>query len=244
MPRYRFRCEYNGQLFHGWQIQPNAHTVEAELHNAMERLLQQKIQLVGSGRTDAGVHARNQVAHFDAPQILVSDKFIRGVNGLCRGVVIRDLEACSPEFNARYDATERYYIYRIATEPQVLGSEICWTYRYGSLDLQLMTQEAQSFLGTYDFDAFSISRKDGKSTLCTIFEFRVSEETFGLSFHIKGNRFLHRMVRSMVGLLTDVGRGKAPLGSVSAVFNQQFKGERTWAPAEGLTLEQVKYPDY
>ena len=114
-----------------------------------------------------------------------------------------------------------------------------------SLDLDAMEEEARAFLGEHDFIDFCIPRNDGKSTLCTLTEFRLERlNDWSCMFHIKGNRFLHRQVRAMVGTLFDIGRGRYPLGTVGRIFAKDFRGERTWAPPQGLVLQDVRYADY
>ncbi|MCL2206858.1 MAG: tRNA pseudouridine(38-40) synthase TruA [Fibromonadales bacterium] len=238
--RYRFICEYNGSAFSGWQEQPNEKTVQSELEMALSTALRQKIIVVGSGRTDAGVHARGQVAHFDFPEAFDCRVLERSVNALSdKNVCIRSLEPCQSDFHARYSAKERHYQYALCTQPIVLGAELVWQCGC-KLNAALMEEEAKSFLGEHDFNAFSIPRNDGKSTLCTITEFRL-EKTEMQHWHIRGNRFLHRQVRSMIGLLFDVGRGRFEPGVVARIFSGEFAGERTWAPAQGLTLMDVVF---
>jgi tRNA pseudouridine38-40 synthase len=270
--RWRFIVEYNGAAFAGWQVQPHDHTVQAELEHAFSVAVGLPVRVWGSGRTDAGVHARGQVAVAvpQAPEFpdglganscaqpplqqqkqmhkwlglskVKAERLQASVNGISNeNVCIRQLQECSDAFNPRFDAKERYYIYSLYTQPVVLGRETGWDCSGFSLNEQVMQQEAQSFLGEHDFNAYSIPRNDGKSTLCTLYECSVKCQNNGVQIHIRGNRFLHRMVRSMVGLLVDVGRGKHPQGSVQAVFNGTFTAERTWAPACGLVLEQVNY---
>jgi len=248
--RYKFICEYNGSAFSGWQEQPNAKTVQNELETAFSIALREKISIVGSGRTDAGVHARGQVAHFDFERGIgkLSLRSVeRSVNALSdKNVCIRNLEPCPSDFHARYSAKERYYQYAICTDPIVLGSEMVWQCGC-KLNASLMEKEAKSFLGEHDFNAFSIPRNDGKSTVCSITAF-TSVGAYGnmplyvtQTWHIRGNRFLHKQVRSMIGLLFDVGRGRFEPGVAARIFSGEFKGERTWAPAQGLTLESVGY---
>jgi tRNA pseudouridine38-40 synthase len=168
------------------------------------------------------------------------------VNGLTKRLIrIRDLERCADDFNARYDAVLRYYQYTLYTRPVALMREFGWECGSQNLDLDAMEKEAQAFLGEHDFIDFCIPRNDGKSTLCTLFEFRLERvNDWTAVFHIKGNRFLHRQVRAMVGTLYDVGRGRYPLGTVQTIFDKKFKGERTWAPPQGLVLQNVEYKDY
>ncbi len=244
--RYKFVCEYNGLAFCGWQEQLKngvicEKTVQSELEKAFSIALRQKISIVGAGRTDSGVHARGQVAHFDLELENINCRILENsVNALSDGnVCIRNLQPCPSDFHARYSAKERYYRYTLCTEPIVLGRECVWECGC-KLNAGTMAKEAQSFLGQHDFKAFSVPRNDGKSTICTITEFRLEK----LCWHIRGNRFLHKQVRAMVGLLFDVGRGRYELGTVDKIFSGEFKGERTWAPPQGLVLEAVEYPNY
>jgi len=249
--RYRFRCEYLGSAFHGWQVQNERGqqkfvTVQSALEDAFSVVLRTPIHVLGSGRTDTGVHARGQCVHFDFDGELDPQKTVRSVNGLTKRLIrVRDLEACSPEFNARFDAVLRYYQYTIFTRPVALMREFGWECGSLNLDLDAMAREAESFLGEHDFIDFCIPRNDGKSTLCTLSEFRLEQvNEWTCIFHIKGNRFLHRQVRAMVGTLFDVGRGRFPEGVVKQIFAKSFKGERTWAPPQGLVLHNVEYKDY
>jgi len=247
MIRYRFRCEYFGASFHGWQVQHGTaaiHTVQLELEKAFAVALRTPVKLTGAGRTDSGVHSRGQCAHFDwLGEPLDCAIVERAINGIAEhGVRIYKLEIAPEGFHARYAAIERYYQYTIYSRQVALGREYGWQCGKLKLEPELMAQEALSFLGTHDFNAFSIPRNDGKSTECILTEFRLEQRGHILTFHIRGNRFLHRQVRSMIGLLVDVGRSKLPRGSVNAIFAGTFKGERMWAPPEGLCLENVVYP--
>lgn len=243
--RYRFICEYNGAAFCGWQEQLKngvicQKTVQSELEKAFSTALRQKIVIVGAGRTDSGVHAKAQVAHFDYEFKIENGKLRileNSVNALSdRNVCVRDIEPCPDDFHARYSAKERYYQYRICNEPVVLGREYLWECGY-KLNAELIAKEAQSFLGVHDFAPFCVPRNDGKSTICEIFQFKFEDNIF----HIRGNRFLHKQVRAMVGLLVDIGRGRYGLGTVESIFKGEFKGERTWAPPQGLVLAGVGY---
>jgi len=245
--RCRFTCEYNGFAFSGWQEQLKQgaireKTVQSELERVFSIALRQKINIVGAGRTDAGVHARGQVAHFDCEEQDLNFQVLeKSVNALSdKNVCIRNLECCPADFHARYSAKERYYIYTLCTEPVVLSGEYVWECGY-KLNAELMAEEAKCFLGSHDFKAFSVARKDGKSTVCNITEFRLEKNGNLICWHICGNRFLHKQVRSMTGILFDIGRGRYGPRSVDKIFSGEFKRERTWAPPQGLILEAVRY---
>ena len=242
--RYRFKVEYFGPAFHGWQKQPHQHTVQEELEKAFRTFTGNDLSVWGSGRTDAGVHASGQVAIVDSQKPIDTFKAAKAINGISNSnVFIRDFEECSTKFSPRYDAQYRYYQYRVLTRPSSIYKDIAWHPKY-HVDPDLVQQEAKSFLGEHDFIKFCIPRNDGKSTLCTLSQFDLTGTDNGFILHIKGNRFLHKMVRCMVGLLIDVGRGKLPPGTVQNIFEEKYTGEWTWAPPTGLVLYEVKYKDY
>ncbi len=246
--RYRFRCEYLGSAYFGWQEQ-NEHgktrfvTVQSALEDAFRTALRSPIDLVAAGRTDTGVHARGQMVHFDYDGEIDCQKLTRSINGLGRGTVkIRELEPCASDFHSRYDAVSRYYVYTLFTRPVALLRDFGWEIGHLPVDYDLMRREAKSFLGEHDFIRFCIPRNDGKSTVCNLSRFELVKENDYISrWHILGNRFLHRQVRAMVGTLFDIGRHRYPEGTVKEILVERFKGERTMAPPQGLVLEDVIY---
>lgn len=246
--RYRFRCEYLGSAFFGWQEQ-NEHgktrfvTVQSALEEAFRTALRVPVDLVAAGRTDTGVHGRGQMVHFDYDGDIDCRALIRSINGLCqRKIKIRELERCDEKFHSRYDAVARYYVYSIFTRPVALLRDFGWEIGHLPVDYERMVKESKSFLGEHDFIRFCIPRNDGKSTVCNLKRFELVKVNDYLSqWHIVGDRFLHRQVRSMVGTLFDVGRGRYPEGTVEQIFANHFKGERTMAPPQGLVLEDVFY---
>ena len=241
MHRYRFLVEYLGTNFSGWQIQPGQSTVQGELEKALTICLRQTISIVGAGRTDAGVHGRGQVAHFDCEEIEDVKKVERSINALTPDTIfIRDLEKTGEDFHARYSAQARRYHYRIALRPTALLSKITW-YTGFQIDIAKLSSELQSAMGTHDFLNFSVPREDGKSTVCEVMRAEVKCEEDLLVITLEANRFLHKMVRSLVGASFDVARGALEPGLVQKILQGAFKGERTWAPAHGLCLEKVSY---
>lgn len=243
---YRFRVEYDGAKFHGWQVQRGQISVQEVLEESIRVMTREKTHVMGSGRTDTGVHARGQVAKFSLDKQLVNlGKAENSLNGILPSTIsIRDLQECSADFQPRFDALWRYYIYTVHTRKSSLNRDFAWHLKNANLDLELMNQEAQLFLGEHDFLPFSIPRNDGKSTLCNILECRIEPITGGFRFHVRGNRFLHRMVRSILGCLVDVGRGQFPAGTTSLILAGKYDSPRTWAPPYGLVLEDVGYKDY
>ncbi|NLB62754.1 MAG: tRNA pseudouridine(38-40) synthase TruA [Fibrobacter sp.] len=248
MKRYYFEIEYLGSGFAGWQVQKDSNlaTVQGELEKAFSLVMQERIKVTGAGRTDAGVHALGQAAHCDLPAKVGDLKKLElSINAVAdKKLCIRNLQEVDGEFHARYNASSRYYTYRIYSEPTAIYKGLGWEAR-GSLDFAKMAQEARSFVGSHDFEDFCVPRNDGKSTKGTISRFELeysSEPGLGAVFHIQGNRFLHKQIRAMVGLLYDVGRKRYGSGAVNQVFEKKFKGERTWAPPQGLCLQKVYYP--
>ena len=249
MPRYRFLVEYSGTPFVGWQRQSPSQagmpSVQGVLEQALETALRIPIKIVGAGRTDAGVHALGQVAHFDADESLRVDpgKLERSLNALAGpDICIRRLEPCSEDFHARFSALTRSYRYLIALRPVAMQRQVSW-FSGARLDIDLFRQELLSALGDKDFVAFSIRRKDDKSTRCHVLRVSVDSDEVFLHIQIEANRFVHKMVRSLVGACYEVARGKFAPGLISKILSGEFQGERWWAPAHGLCLEKVKYPD-
>lgn len=246
MIRYRFAIEYVGSAFAGWQIQETETTVQGLLESALKVALRSDIRITGSGRTDAGVHARCQVAHMDLPEAIDLRRLMRSLNALCRpNLAIRALEACEPTFHARYSALSRFYSYRISTHLRPLDAGLTW-FVPAPLDLGLLHREMQMALGEHDFVRFCIPRQDGKSTLCHLHRFEWVEENGLLRLNIEANRFLHRMVRALVGAAIEVARGGTQPGLIAKGLAQPGASlpHWTWAPAHGLCLERVTYKDY
>jgi tRNA pseudouridine38-40 synthase len=244
MPRYRFAVEYLGTPYAGWQVQPGQPTVQAELERALEICLRAPVSVTGAGRTDAGVHASGQVAHFECEAGLEPRRVQRSVNALTSDAVcIRRLEACPPDFHARYSALSRLYRYRIALRPTALLAGISW-HPGLPLDPEAFGKTLKDVVGTHDFANFSVPRGDGKSTLCEVIRAEAQADEAFLTVTLEANRFLHKMVRSIVGACFDVARGALPPSLIGEILAGTYAGERTWAPAQGLCLEKVSYRDY
>lgn len=244
MGRYRFAIEYLGAAYAGWQVQPGQPTVQETLEKALKVCLRAEVAVTGAGRTDAGVHARGQVAHFDFEGPLEPRRVERSLNALTpEDVFVRRLEACGEGFHARYGALSRLYKYRIARRPTALFGGISW-YPGIDLDQGLLQGELDSVRGVHNFVNFSVPREDGKGTECDVLRAEVERDGDFLVVVIEANRFLHKMVRSMVGASYDVARGARPKGLAKGILEDTYRGEWTWAPAKGLCLEKVTYRDY
>jgi tRNA pseudouridine38-40 synthase len=249
MTRFRCAVEYFGEPFAGWQIQENAVSVQGALEKALETVLRPSpgsppVRVTGAGRTDAGVHATGQVAHFDSDADLDPRRLQNSLNALCGPHIrVRGLEACAPDFHARFSAVSRQYVYRIALRPVALLDAISWNPPW-PFNSELFTAELKTALGKHDFLSFSVPRDDGKSTLCDVNLVQTTRAGAFLEARIRADRFLHKMVRSLIGASFDVARGAHEPGLIRAVLEGRFDGERFWAPPRGLCLEKVGYLGY
>ncbi|MEP1151252.1 MAG: tRNA pseudouridine(38-40) synthase TruA [Balneola sp.] len=242
MARYKLTIEYNGAGFSGWQIQPDARTVEGELEKAFSQILQRDVDLLGQGRTDAGVHARGQVAHVDIEGVADFQKLIFGVNGLTGNEVhIHEFEEVHPEFHARFDATSREYAYTILKKPSPLQNHMAWA-QLGMLDSKLLHKCASLLNGEFDFAGFSKYNEENYTTLCTIFRSEFEELEDRWIYHISANRFLRNMVRRITGTMAEVAKGKLTYVEFAELLNNPESNVKSFtAPAKGLVLEKVFY---
>ena len=249
MPRYRCKVEYDGEPFCGWQVQPNALSVQETLQKAIATVARQEsVHVMGSGRTDAGVHALGQVAAFDLDEPQDARKLERGVNALVApSICVYDLEETRPDFQPRFDALERRYVYAILLRRSPLLEKRAWFPREARLDAEAMAREAKLFLGERDFRPFCLPREDQPNTVCDMRSVEIVPDGDGsrlLFAKLAANRFLHHQVRAMVGHLVEVGCGRLPEGSATRILAGEIPGTRRWAPPQGLALERVVYSDY
>jgi tRNA pseudouridine38-40 synthase len=245
--RIRLTLQYDGRAFHGWQVQPDQRTVQGELERVLSRLTNRAAAVVGSGRTDAGVHATGQVAAADVPQRWTPEALRRAMNALLPGDVwVAEAAHAPPYFHPRYDATSRAYVYRVGLAQHAdspFHAPWCWPV-LRPLDLGEMERAAAMFVGDHSFRAFAKSGQEERGDRCTVTEARWADwQGLGLEFHVSANRFLHHMVRYMVGTLVDVGLGERPAEHIADLL-EGAEGLETSPPAppEGLFLTTVTYP--
>lgn len=242
MRNIRLVLEYDGTGFAGWQRQADARTVQAEVENALRQLTQLQTGVIGAGRTDAGVHARGQVANFRTESGLQMYEFQNGLNALLpEDVVVLAAEEVPLEFHARYSARAREYSYAITRRPTALLRNRAWFVKY-DLTLDAMRWAAASIIGTHSFEAFCKANADVEHHRCTVEAASWSADDHSLRFEIRADRFLHGMVRALVGTMVDVGRGYTPLDRfVKLLESTERSAAGMSAPAAGLTLEHVTY---
>lgn len=244
MPKWRMRVAYDGRPFLGWQRQPQGLTVQEALETALATVFRRPVPCEAAGRTDTGVHARGQVVHFRAEPGLDPVRVLKSLNALLPpGATVRDLDASPEDFSARYCARWREYCYRIRTHRDPLGIPNVWL-AHRSFDASRLGEALSWFEGRHDFVRFSIPRDDGKHTLCTLMLARAVAVPNGVDLWIRGDRFLHRMVRSIVGFSLDVSRGAFDREHFDRLISGDLVDPRFWAPPDGLTLERVGYDDF
>jgi tRNA pseudouridine38-40 synthase len=244
MARYKLTIEYAGTRYSGWQIQQNARTVQGELSRVVREVTAQKtFEIYGSGRTDAGVHALAQVAHLDVINALPAEMLRRRLNdGLPSDINVLSIELARGRFHARHDAVARSYLYQISRRRTAFAKNFVWWIRE-ELDLTRMRRTADQFQGMKDFRSFTDDSPDDKSTVVAIERIEIAEDGDLILVRIEGSHFLWKMVRRMVGVMADAGRGgTSPEEAERFLREDSGVPAKLTAPAAGLFLERVYYP--
>ncbi len=240
--RLKLTVEYDGSDFHGWQYQPDTRTVQCELEAALEQVLNEQTSIIGAGRTDAGVHSIGQVAHLDTTNGLECERILLGVNSLLDGdVSVLSVEEVDGGFHARYSALSRRYRYRLIRLNHPLQRRYAW--HPGCVWNDALIGEAVKFLpGRHSFRSFSQARPGESDYICNVIEARWEPNSDGATFEITADRFMHRMVRGLVGALIDLGRGYLTLDEFRRLLEEPTRnGDVRTAPARGLVLVEVRY---
>ena len=242
MPTYRMDIEYDGTNYVGWQYQTNGRSIQGEIEKALRILLKKDIRIVGGGRTDTGVHARAQVASFRFDHIENLQQLKYNINGILpNDIVLHKLEIAPDNFHARHSAKSRYYSYHISQKRVAIQRLYCWQI-YTKLDLSVMQQCAASVLGTHDFRSFAKLLKDNNDFKCNVMLSEWIENSNMLEYHIKANRFLYSMVRTLVANMVQCGKGKMSYDQFLEIFQARSRAlAAAAAPAKGLFLESIEY---
>lgn len=245
--RYFIELSYDGTCYHGWQIQPNAVTVQEVLNKALSTVLRQPIETTGCGRTDTGVHATQFFAHFDVETmddgLWSMDKTTRSVNSILpNDIAVKQITPVKDDAHARFDATLRSYQYHIHFNKNPFKEGYSWLLR-DEPDINLMNQAARIIKEYTDFSCFSKSNTQVKTNNCKISRAEWMEIEDGIIFHISADRFLRNMVRAIVGTLLMVGRKEIePEGVRDIIESKNRSNAGTSVPASGLYLTEVRYP--
>ena len=243
--RYFMRLSYMGSAYHGWQFQPNGKSIQEVLEHAFSTILQCPTPITGAGRTDAGVHARNYVAHFD----MVQNEYSNDVNQLiykintflAADIVVHNICSVPENAHARFDASSRSYQYYIITEKDPFKMDTAWL-RRGQLDLELMNKACDILKSYTDFSSFAKLHADTKTNICLIMDAKWFQSDELVRFEITADRFLRNMVRAIVGTMVDIGRGKISLQDFIEIIESKNRSKAgVSVPAHGLFLTQIEY---
>ncbi|WKV13194.1 tRNA pseudouridine(38-40) synthase TruA [Marivirga harenae] len=242
--RYFFTIAYKGTNYHGWQKQPNAMGVQQKIEEVFSTILNQPIDILGSGRTDSGVHATAQVFHVDFHVALEAEQLLFKANKMLpHDVALKHVRKVQEETHARFDAESRAYQYHIVTSKNPFAVDQAYIFAR-QLNVDMMNLASEKLLNHQDFESFSKVKTDVYTFNCDIFEAYWKQEKESLVFHIKANRFLRGMVRALVGTLLDVGQNKLSIEDFENIIEakDRKKAGRS-VPPEGLFLTQVNYPE-
>ncbi len=243
MARFRLDCEYEGTRYSGWQVQKNARTVQGEIMNAVRQVCNTgDFELYGSGRTDAGVHALRQTAHLDVQTVLPPHVLRMKINdALPADINVLRVDKANKHFHARHDVITRSYLYQISQRRTAFGKRFVWWIK-DELNIGRMQEAAEHFVGMKDFRSFTADDPEEKSTKVLLEELRVEESGSLILLRIRGSHFLWKMVRQMVGVLAEVGRGNMAPAEVPAILKKPSDAPaKLTAPPSGLFLEGAYY---
>jgi len=242
MRNIRLLMEYDGTDFHGFQVQPGVRTIQGTIEPILQELLSEDTRLTGAGRTDEGVHALGQVANFKTGSQMACDVLMRALNGkLPVDIAIRSVDEVPLEFHARFSARSRVYQYNISLLRSPIRRRYALEVMY-RLNIEDMETASAIFLGTHDFASFCVAKSSVDESSCVVYSSVWKSKDAQLQYDIEANRFLHSMVRVMVGTMIEVGRGKWRIEDVADVLRVRDRTRAgPTAPPHGLFLVEVKY---
>jgi len=245
MPRYLMKLSYDGTHYHGWQIQQNGISIQAVLERALARMAETEIKVIGAGRTDTGVHAHGQYAHFDYQGgMSIAQMLLAFRRWLPDDIKVLEIQQVSPWLSARYQAYERSYLYLLAKQRTPFNRLYTGFLPHVKLKLAPMQLAAERLLGSHDFSSFGRANPEVPNRICDIQTLDISETKDCYRFRVVADRFLHNMVRRMVGTLANISHFDLPPATIDAILNDTCPRQNLvlTAPASGLYLMDVKYP--
>ncbi|UKM64550.1 tRNA pseudouridine(38-40) synthase TruA [Flavobacteriaceae bacterium GSB9] len=242
--RYFLELSYNGKAYHGWQNQPNAVSVQEVIEKSLSTLLGKKTDIVGAGRTDAGVHASQMFAHFDTEMAVNEPDLVYKLNSfLPKDIAIHHVFKVKPEAHSRFDALSRTYLYRVSLKKNVFNFDAAY-YVKQLLDVEKMKQASKILLQYKDFQCFSKSKTDVKTYYCDVVQADWFYKDDELHFVVKANRFLRNMVRAIVGTMVNIGLGKIEVDDLHHIIQSKNRSEAGFSvPAHALYLTKIEYPE-
>lgn len=247
MRRIFLEIAYDGTNYSGWQVQNNAVSIQETIDKALSEWLGEEIHTIGASRTDAGVHARGNVAVFDTESLIPADKFAFGLNArLPEDISIQESFEVPAEFHPRFTETIKTYEYKILNrkfpDPTRRNDSLFY---YGKLNVDAMNEAASYLVGPHDFKSFCAVNHDAKTTVRTIYSAMVDKDGDLITFEITGNGFLYNMVRIIAGTLIEVGKGKLKPEDIKMIMESRDRQKAgPTAPAHGLTLVEIEYPEW
>lgn len=242
MYNYKLVIEYDGTDYFGWQRQKSStKTIQETIERSLKKITGEEVTLVGAGRTDAGVHAMNQSANFKTEQKFDLNKLLYSLNSvLPDSITIKKISKVRDDFHARYSAKSREYIYRISTVKRSVGSAYYSRLIY-DVDFKVIDELVKLFKGEHSFKSLCKNRNDKHDFKCNITEIGYKKKGSEIIFRIRANRFLHSMIRALVGCMIDAGRGKLDVKTIKQKFLKGEKIKTTYLPAKGLILNKIYY---
>ncbi len=240
---FKLLIEYDGSAYKGWQSQPSDRTVQGELEAALQQVTGgERVVVNGAGRTDAGVHARGQVASIKLETTLTPKQLCGAINAqLAEDVRVQDLSPAGDDFHARFSAAGRRYSYALTTDRPIMGRQYVWPVRF-AVTPELLHSCAGLVEGRHDFAGFAKAQPEQDSTDCEVHLSQWGEQLPRLVYHVAADRFLHHMVRFLVGSMVEVARGRFTLEQFARQLDRRSGGLDVYrAPAQGLVLEEVRY---
>ena len=240
--RYFIDISYDGSNYHGWQIQPNADTVQHQINLAFSTILNEEINVLGAGRTDTGVNAKKMIAHFDTNQAINFEKFKHRINGFLKNdISINDIYKVKEDAHARFSAISRTYEYCVSRTKNPFSVNSYFLTK--NLDVESMKKACKFLYGNHDYTSFAKLHSENYTNNCEVYFANWKEDEASLVFTIKANRFLRNMVRAIVGTLIEVGEGKISFSDIETILLFKDRAKAGYSvPANGLSLIDIEYP--